>query len=160
MKVRLGVRKDGNQVAGWLKDMWLMHCDNEPQYVSREKIAAYTSARITRYLRDCFNGSKKSYLLVAEEGGELAGFLKIDVVKIESFYVETKVMYLDDIYVREQYRGRGVSKLLYAEAEKIAKKRKIKWLKARIYEFNKPAQAMAKSGGMKMLYGEYFKIII
>ena len=159
MRIRPGMRADAEKIADWLKELWLLHCDNEPQYVSRKKIGAYPTRRILRYLRDCFNGSNKSYLLVAEEGGDIAGFLKIDVAKIESFYVETRVLYLDDIFVREEYRGRGVSKLLYEEAEKIARKRRIKWLKARVYEFNKPAQAMAKSMGLRPLYSEYFKIL-
>ena len=155
----MGNRADVLVIARWLKEMWLLHCDKEPKYVSGMKIEAYSTKRITRYLKDCFNGSNKSYLLIAEEGTEIIGFLKVDIVKIESFYVETRVLYLDDIYVREEYRGKGVAKALALEAERIAKKRKIKWLKARIYEFNKPAKLMAESVGLQPLYSEYFKII-
>ncbi len=157
MKIRLGSRGDVQEVAGFLKEMWLIHANNEPEYVSRKKIGAYPTRRIIKYLEDCFNGSKKSYLLVAEEEGEIAGVLKADVRKVESFFVETKVLYLDDAYVKDKYRGKGLAKALQEEVEKIAKRRKIKWLKARIYEFNKPAQGVAKSAGMKRLYSEYFK---
>ena len=94
-----------------------------------------------------------------EENGEMTGFLKVDVVKIQSFFVENQVLYLDDAYVKEKYRGRGIAKTLQAEAEKIARQRNIKWLKARIYEFNGPAQTMAKSVGLRPLYSEYFKIL-
>ncbi len=159
MNVRLGKRKDAELISGWLKEMWLLHSDNEPKFVSERKIGSYTTKRIARYLKDCFNGSNKSYLLVAENDDAVAGFLKADVAKIQSFFMETRVLYLDDMYVKEDYRGKGISKALYAEAEKIAKKRKIKWLKARVYDFNKPAQAMAKSVGLRPLYSEYFKIL-
>lgn len=159
MKIRQGLRKDIPEVAGYLKEMWLMHGKEEPRFVSEKKMGSYNVARIERYLKDCFNGSKRSYLLVAEENGEMVGFLKVNITKIQSFFVQNSVLYLDDTYVKEKYRGNGIAKALEAEAEKIAKKRKIKWLKARIYEFNKPAQNMAKSIGLRPLYSEYFKIL-
>jgi GNAT superfamily N-acetyltransferase len=159
MKIRLGERRDVDEVAGCLKEMWLMHCDMEPDFVSKRKISAYSPERIKRYLKDCFSKSGKSYLLIAEDNDKMIGFLKADVVKIQSFFVENRVLYLDDGYVKEEYRRRGVSKVLQAEAEKIAKRRGIRWLKGRIYEFNKPAKEYAKSVGMRPLYSEYFKIL-
>lgn len=159
MNIRLGVKKDVPEIVKYLKEMWLMHCTEEPKYVSADKIGSYSQNRIARYLKDCFNGSDKSYMLLAEEGGELAGFLKVDIIKIESFFIQTRALFLDDVYVKEKYRKQGIANNLILEAEKIAKKKKIKWLKCRIYEFNKPAQAMAKSSGFKSLYSEYFKII-
>jgi GNAT superfamily N-acetyltransferase len=159
MKIRLGERKDASVVAGYLKEMWLMHCDMEPEYVSKKIIGGYSPERIKRYLKDCFNKSGKSYLLIAEENNELVGFLKADVVKIQRFFVENRVLFLDDGYVKKEYRRRGISKALQAEAEKIARKRKIKWIKGRIYEFNKPVQGLAESVGMRPLYSEYFKIL-
>ena len=159
MKIRLGTQRDIPDVAGYLKEMWLMHCDKELELLSNDVIGKYSRNKISRHLKDCFNGSNKSYLLVAEENDELAGFLKLDVVKIQKFFKQTRVLYLDDAYVKEKYRRNGISKALHAEAEKIARKRKIRWLKARIYEFNKPAQGMAKSVGLRPLYSEYFKIL-
>lgn len=159
MNIRLGTKADAPEVAKYLKEMWLMHCTEEPKYVSAAKIGAYKESRITKYLKDCFNKSGKSYLLIAEEGKEIAGFLKIDITKIESFYIQTKVLFLDDIFVKDKYRKQGIAKKLILEAEEIAKKKKIKWLKCKIYEFNKPAQEMVKSRNFKALYSEYFKII-
>ncbi len=159
MKIRFGERRDTSEVASYLKEMWLMHCDLEPEFVSKKKIGAYSLERIQRYLKDCFNNSNKSFLLVAEENEELVGFLKADIVKIQSFFVENRVLFLDDGYVKKEYRRTGISKLLQAEAERIAKKKRIKWLKGRIYEFNKPAKEYAKSVGMRPLYSEYFKIL-
>lgn len=156
MKTRLGRREDIKEIVGYLKEMWMMHAKMEPEYVSAKKIGAYTPERIKRYLKDCFNGSKKSFLLIAEEDWEMAGFLKVDIVKIQSFFVETRVAYLDDVYVLEKYRGRGVTRELVQEAKRLAKKRGIKWLEARIYEFNKPAQKTFEKLGMRSLYSEWF----
>ncbi|KKU55153.1 hypothetical protein A3C34_00540 [Candidatus Amesbacteria bacterium RIFCSPHIGHO2_02_FULL_48_21] len=159
MNIRMGKKEDATEVAGHLKEMWMVHCNLEPEFVSKKKIGAYSLERINRYLKDCFNNSGKSYLLIAEENNELAGFLKVDVTKIQSFFVENRVMYLDDGYVKEKYRRRGISKALQTEAEKIARKRGIKWIKGRIYEFNKSAQELARSVGMRPLYSEYFKVL-
>ncbi len=38
MKIRLGTRDDVVEVVGYLKEMWLMHCKKEPEFVSEEKI--------------------------------------------------------------------------------------------------------------------------
>ena len=44
-------------------------------------------------------------------------------------------------------------------AEKIAEERGIKWLKSRVYTFNKSDQKVMKKDGFEPLYSEYFKVI-
>ena len=157
MDIRLGTQKDATQIANLLKTLWVMHAENNPDFLNEKKIKGYTTSHITKYLSVCFEKNPKSYLLIADDHGTIAGFLKIDIIKIQPFFMENKVLYLDDIFVKEEYRGQGVSGYLQQEAEKIAKKKKIKMLKARIYTFNSPAQKMAKSMGLTPLYSEYFK---
>lgn len=157
MRIRFGEKSDLAEISLLLKGLWVMHAENNPKFMNEKRIKGYTESHILKYLSICFKKPQNSYLLIAEEEGILTGFLKIDVTKIQPFFIENKVLYLDDIYVKSEFRGRGVSKLLYEEAEKIAKKKKIKMLKARIYTFNVPAQKMAKSLGLESLYSEYFK---
>lgn len=159
MNIRLGTKEDVEEVGVYLKEMWLMHSEEEPDFVSREVIEKYDSATIENYLKDCFKTGGKSSLLIAEENGEITGFLKVNAEKIQKFFKQTKVLYLDDLYVKEKYRGKGVAKVLIKEAESIAKKKKIRWLKARIYIFNKAAQKLAEKVELKPLYSEYFKIL-
>lgn len=157
MNIRFATKKDLPEVIGHLKGLWIIHGKNNPDFLNYEKMKKYTDTRIRNYLNVCFDGSKKSYLLIAEEENQIAGFLKIDISEIQKFFVTSKVLYLDDIFVKKEFRGAGVAKLLLQEAEKIAKKRKIKMLKARIYTFNTSAQKMAESIGLTPLYSEYFK---
>lgn len=135
--------------------MWIWH-DDKTNMLDRSILK---KTDMKDYFKDCFNGSDKSYLLVAEESGEIVGFLKINIEKIQSFFKEKNVLYLDDGFVVKNFRNKGVMKRLMKKAEEIARKRKIKWMKGRIYEFNKTAQKMAKSIGLKPLYSEYFKKI-
>jgi len=157
MRIRFGEKSDLPEIGALIKGLWVMHAENNLKFMNEKRIKGYTEKHILKYLSVCFKKPQKSYLLIAEEEGIIAGFLKIDIIKIQPFFIENKVLYLDDIYVKSEFREKGISKLLYKEAEKIAKNKKIKMLKARIYTFNSPAQKMASSMGLVPIYSEYFK---
>lgn len=157
MKIRFGEKSDLPEVGKLLKSLWVMHANNNPKFMDVKRIEGYTEKHMSKYLSSCFKKPTTSYLLIADEKSTIAGFLKIDIVDIQPFFKEKKVLYLDDIYVKEEFRGEGVAKLLQEEALRIAKEKKIKMLKARIYTFNSPAQKMASSMGLEPLYSEYFK---
>lgn len=143
-------------MATWLKESWINHVDHDPEFINREIIE---KSDLKNYFKDCFNGSGKSFAILAKEGEKYAGVLKVNIEKIEKFFNETKILFLDDLYVEESFRGKGVSAKLIEAAEKLAKEKKIKWTKARVYEFNIPAQKVFDKNGFKKLYSEYFKII-
>jgi len=156
MKIRFGTQQDVEIVGPAVKKSWLMHVDNEPGFINREVIE---NSDCTEYFDDCFNDSSKSRLLVAEIDDKIAGFAKVDFLTIQKFFNETRILYVDDIYTMEEYRGKGVAKFVLEEVEKFAKEQDINWLKARIYTFNDAAQKTFKSSGFKDIYSEYFKII-
>jgi len=156
MNIRLGKESDVKTIGKYLKESWIMHCDNEPKFINKRVVE---KSDLKGYFRECFNKSNKSYLLIAEEGKELAGFCKLNIQKIQRFFNQTKVIYVDDVYVMKKFRGQGLGKLLLDKAEKIAKERKIKWAKARIYLFNKLAIKLFEKTKYRQLYSEYFKIL-
>lgn len=156
MIIRQGTKKDVQKIKKYLIDSWLNHVDEEPEFLNRPIIE---KSDLSSYFEDCFNGSKLSYFFIAEENSKIAGFLKVNIQELQPFFNETKVLYLDDGYVFEEYRGKGISKLLNQEAETLAKKLGIKWLKARVYQFNKSAQSALEKQGFKNLYSEWFKVI-
>ncbi len=132
----------------------MMHVDKASGYINP---AAFENFSLDEYFKDCFNESGKAYLLIAEEDGKIAGFAKVNLQDIQSFFVQKKVLYIDDIYTMESFRNRGVGSSLLKEAEKLAIEKNVKWLKARIYSFNKPSQGMFESAGYENLYSEYFR---
>ncbi|MFA6007664.1 MAG: GNAT family N-acetyltransferase [Candidatus Shapirobacteria bacterium] len=156
MIIRKGTIKDIPKIRVFLLDSWLMHANKEPKFVNPK---TFENTNLKNYLKNCFNHSYKSYLFVAEDKEEIIGLIKLNIENIESFYYQKKALYIDDIYVSQDYRKQGISKKLIEATEKIAKKRNIKWLKARIYQFNQPAQNTFDSSGFKPLYSEYFKIL-
>jgi GNAT superfamily N-acetyltransferase len=154
--VRLGKTEDLTIIMKWLEASWLMHAENEPEFIKKEVME---KTDLKNYFKDCFNGSGKSYIFIAQEGWQMAGVLKVNIEKVQRFFSQDKAVYLDDIYVKPEFRGRGVSERLMAEAEKLAKRRKIKWLKARVYEFNIPAQKLMTRNKFKKVDAEYFKVL-
>lgn len=156
MNIRYGTQEDANKYGKYLKEMWLMHVDNEPEFVNRKVVE---QSDLKDYFENCFNGSGKSYLFIAEENGGFAGLCKVNIEEIQKFFNQTTILYLDDIYVREEFRKKGVAKLLIAQTEILAKQKGIKWLKCRVYSFNSPAQNLFKLSGFKALYSEYFKVL-
>ena len=156
MKIRYGTKEDAEKISKCLKEMWFMHADQEPDYIDMEVLK---KSDLKGYFKNCFDGSNKSYLLIAEKKEKLAGFCKLNIEKIQRFFKQRKVLYVDDVYILKDFRRKRVASTLLQEAERIANKRKIKWLKARVYTFNKPAQKLLNSLRYKSLYSEYFKIL-
>lgn len=156
MLIRKGTIQDIPKVREFLLDSWLMHAKKESKFVNPK---TFENTNLKNYLKNCFNHSYKSYLFIAEDNKEIAGLIKLNIEMIESFFYQNRVLYIDDIYVSKKFRQQGVAKKLIEAAEKIAKRRNIKWLKARIYQFNQPAQNTFNSNEFKPLYSEYFKIL-
>lgn len=156
MIIRKGTIQDIPKIREFLLDSWLMHAKKESKFVNPK---TFENTNLKNYLKNCFNHSYKSYIFVSEDKGDIVGLIKLNIEIIESFFYQNRALYIDDIYVSQNYRKQGIAKKLIETAEKIAKKRKIKWLKARIYQFNEAAQNTFTSSGFKPLYSEYFKIL-
>jgi len=156
MNIRFGTQADVELIREDLRGSWINHVDHDPEFINR---AIVENTTLDEYFKSCFDGSDTSFLLIAEIDQQLAGFAKVDIKEIEKFYNETKILYIDDLYTVEQFRGKGVAKFLLAEVEKLAKDKGIKWLKGRVYSWNKPSQRTVESAGFKNMYSEWFKII-
>ncbi len=155
MKIRVATKDDIPEIKKGLLESWLSHVDNEPDYYNRERVK---TSDIYSYYTNAIDNND-SFVLVLDEDGILAGFGKADIQKVEAWYKEQSVLYIDDIFIKKEYRKKGYAKTLLQEFEKIAKNSGIKWLKAKVYSFNEPAKKLNKSFGFHELYSEYFKIL-
>jgi GNAT superfamily N-acetyltransferase len=73
--------------------------------------------------------------IVAEENEEILGF----ALYYTSYSTwKGRCLYLEDFYVKEKSRKRGIGKLLFDEVVRIAKAKKVKRMDWQVLEWNEP----------------------
>ena len=99
--------------------------------------------------------SKKGILLVAEENGELVGFLTATIVDNITRFIG----YIDDLAVTKKYRNKGYATQLMNKFEAEMKKKGVKTLKLGVKTNNEEAIRLYKKQGFKIEHYEMEKII-
>jgi GNAT superfamily N-acetyltransferase len=95
------------------------------------------AATETGLLRDGFSESPKFRVLMAEWNDQPAGYaLFFDYY---SSFEGRAGLFLEDIYVRDQYRGKGIGKLLLARVALIAKEQNGFGVRWQVLDWNTPA---------------------
>jgi ribosomal protein S18 acetylase RimI-like enzyme len=84
-----------------------------------------------------------AYLILADE--EVAGYLLL--TSCFSLEQQGKFILLDELYIREQFRRRGLARSAVQFAETVCRKMGIKSLRLEVIRKNKPAQALYDSMG-------------
>lgn len=103
-----------------------------------------------KHLEKVIFGEKKFVeVLIAEFDGELAG----QTIFFHNFstFVGRPGLYIEDLYVRPHFRGKGIGKALLNEVIKLAKERdcgRVEWV---VLDWNQPAIDFYKSIGAKPL---------
>jgi ribosomal protein S18 acetylase RimI-like enzyme len=97
---------------------------------------------------------KKGTVFVSSNDELLIGFLSCFIAVEESDQVQP-VLYVSDLFVDEEYRGKGVASLLMAEAEKYAAANGLSVLQLSALANNEQAQAFYSKCGFQ----EYQKIL-
>ncbi len=95
----------------------------------------------------------KTLILVAEEDGKIIGhaFLKLlDSPETRNTYA-ARILYIDDICVDEEYRGRHVAKSLFEHVLEYAKKEGFDRIELNVWEKNESARAFYESLSLKPL---------
>lgn len=109
------------------------------------------------YLRDGFGERPAFIALVAEVDGEIIAYMIL-----ESGYDTDRghrLMFIDDLYVTESWRGKGVGKTLLAQAGNTARTHGAKTLWWGVHEGNVPALEFYESLGARYVKGIRFMTI-
>lgn len=100
-------------------------------------------------LRDGFSDLPRFRVLMAEWEGQPAGYaLFFDYY---SSFEGRPGLFLEDIYVRDQYRGKGVGKALLAQVASVATQKKCFGVRWQVLDWNTPAIDFYKSLGATFL---------
>lgn len=103
-------------------------------YEKLEHQAQATEAGIRHTL---FGPRPRAYVLMAEHDGQLAGFC-LYFFNYSTFLAKTG-LYIEDIFVREAFRGAGIGKKLFTEAARIAAQEDCGRMEWSVLDWNQPA---------------------
>ena len=101
---------------------------------------------------------KKKNIRIIEDKRKPVAFLYFRT-DFKIMYIYEDFFWVDLIYVREDYRGKGLGKSLYNDAVKIAKKKGFKKIIIDIFDSNKNSIGFHKKLDFKPIYAIYKKNI-
>lgn len=107
------------------------------------------SANEAGLLRDGFSAWPKFRVLMAEWESQPAGYAFF--FDYYSSFEGRPGLFLEDIYVRDQYRGKGIGKALLARVASIAKEQKCFGVRWQVLDWNTPAIEFYKGLGATFL---------
>jgi len=84
---------------------------------------------------------------VAEDGGDLVGYLIATKQRRPPIYRHTKVAYLSDAFVTEGHRGQGILRQFMAELNKWCAAEAITAIDVQLFQNNKDAQEVYRALG-------------
>jgi GNAT superfamily N-acetyltransferase len=136
--IRKAEPRDVPAILGFIRDL--------AEYEKELKQVVATEADL---LRDGFGDTPKYFCLMADQDGSPAGMAFC--FHTYSTWVGKWGIYLEDLYVRPEMRGRGIGRALLAEVARIAVREKCGRLNWQVLDWNTPAIDFYRGLGAKML---------
>lgn len=144
MKIREAKRKDIEEISSILLEVADLHEKGKPD-VFKPKTLEEIKKYISKSLTD--NNSK---LIVYEEEKILGVIIyKTKIVENHKSLKNSKILWIDEIGVKEGYKKHGIGKKLMLYAKEEAKKDNCDRLELNCWSFNKDAIEFYKKIGMK-----------
>ena len=130
--------KDFEIVESVIGKLHKIHVDNRPDfYIENEHPISKKEYKAMLNNQDKIN---IAYIVDDKIGGVCLATIKD---KIE------KSIYVDDIFVLEEFRHQGIATKLYKQVESIAKDIRVKRIDLTVWQFNKTAMKFYESLGME-----------
>ena len=143
MLIRKAIDKDAREIVSLLKEVLEIHASIRPD-LFKSGTCKYKEKDIVKKLKD-----KNSPIYVAEQDNEFLGYLLCEIIEVnESNRNKMKVMYIDDIAVKKEHRGKHIGEALFNYIKEEAKRIGCYEITLRIYEGNDAAMSFYKKMGM------------
>lgn len=137
LRIRPATEADVDLILQFIRD--LAEYEREPQ-------AAVATA--DDIIRDGFRGTPKFWVLIAEWNGATAGFAFYFFNY--STWIGKPGLFLEDLFVKPEFRGKGIGKALLAELARIAVAENCYGVKWEVLDWNQPAIDFYKKLGAKI----------
>ena len=152
MRIRKATKKDAEQVAKLYMQFWKVHKNknilHQPAWEINPKNVLKDSKEMIR--------SKDYLLYLAEENGEIAGFILFTIKTQDSWYWVRRYCLIEELAVDEKHRRKGIASKLVNYAQNYFRKKNCKYATIKA-EIGLPALKAWESCGFKQKTVELVK---
>jgi len=146
MIVRKAVKSDISRIIELLHQVDMVHHDLRP-----DLFKPYTTKYDEQELEALLDDESKLIFVCVDDGMVLGhAFCMTTEVKSDKLLQDIKTLYIDDICVDEQFRGRHVGKALYEHVRDYALSIGCNNMTLNVWEGNLPAESFYRNMGMKV----------
>lgn len=146
MIVRKAVKSDISRIIELLHQVDMVHHDLRP-----DLFKPYTTKYDEQELEALLDDESKPIFVCVDEGMVLGhAFCMTTEVRSDKLLQDIKTLYIDDICVDEQFRGRHVGKALYEHVRDYALSIGCNNMTLNVWEGNLPAESFYRNMGMKV----------
>lgn len=142
MEIRDMESKDHPEIDRLMKELHELHVKGRPDLYT-ELEHPYSREEFEKIVSD-----PEIIAILAEEKSVVIG-LCIGTLRKKSGMVEMKTMYIEDLIVDRNFRGKGIASQLYEEMEERGRNTGAKRLDLMVWEFNSDAKRFYEKQGMR-----------
>ena len=144
--IRRAEHKDAEKIMDLLLQVLMVHQSGRPDYF-KPNCRKYTDAELAAIIDD----DTRPIFVYDEDGVKGYAFCVIQEIKGNNACYDMKTLYIDDLCVDENERGKHVGKALYEHVKKYAKEIGCYNLTLNVWECNPSARAFYDKQGLKPL---------
>lgn len=142
MEIRDMESKDYPEIDRLMKELHELHVKGRPDLYT-ELEHPYSREEFEKIVSD-----PEIIAILAEEKSVIIG-LCIGTLRKKSGMVEMRTMYIEDLIVDRNFRGKGIASQLYEEMEERGRNTGAKRLDLMVWEFNSDAKRFYEKQGMR-----------
>jgi len=126
VKIRKPEKREFREVISLIKEL-----------AEFEKLAPPDKEAESKLYRDSFGRHPKFWILVAETGNKIVGY--VFYFFTYSSFLARPTLYLEDIYVSKRWRNKGIGKMFFEQLLQIAEKKGCGRMEWAVLDWNKDA---------------------
>ena len=147
MEIRRAKEKDMDRINELLRQVCLVHHNGRPDLFKGDHHRKYTDEQLCGIIQD----NQRPIFVAVDEAGCVLGyaFCIFQQHKNDNILTDIKTLYIDDLCVDENIRGRHIGRTLYESVLKFAKEEGCYNVTLNVWACNEAAMKFYESCGLK-----------